>query len=576
MNKKFLSAILFGAFLASSTGTFVSCKDYDDDIKDLQSQIDKKASIEDLKSQVSTIESSLAEAKSTLATTKTTAEEALAAAKTAESEAKKAGDSAAEAAATAKKAAAEVELKAAEAKAAAIAAAEAKVKELKAEIENSVGASLEKIQELAAKVEAVAAEAIKIVGHRLSGIALIPTQHVNGIAAITVNTLMYTPQVYAKMETHEPNPSSHTGRPVLDHIAVANAKTNFISSDNNIVKYHMNPSLGVRPDDIEIPSFDCIVSQNIVRSVSEELASSNSPIMPVANQEKNIKDGVLTVRFQRSPQVLHERIGADNDPHAVGATSNVENFYMASLKVPVAEAQWTAEEKADYEAGNSKGVFVNSEYNRIEEKIMVPYLVNSKTDFKKLIGATFADEIQDGNYVHYHDSVCLYRSNNEQLVDVKWSYNQPLDLKTLVKVCAITEADAAANSHNEHIDLTDYESYGLAFRFELAAAKYLQGTRNTDEQEFATINNSVDGIMKSRVYTVGGDGDSRASIGREPIVRVRLIDTRNNNALIAQRYIKVRWTEAQAPEQTLSTVTFPNETVTCHDMYQQLFSQAVN
>ena len=39
MNKKFLSAILFGALMVSSTGTFVSCKDYDDDIENLQGQI---------------------------------------------------------------------------------------------------------------------------------------------------------------------------------------------------------------------------------------------------------------------------------------------------------------------------------------------------------------------------------------------------------------------------------------------------------------------------------------------------------------------------------------------------------
>ena len=50
MNKKFLSAILFGALMVTSTGTFVSCKDYDDDIKDLQGQIDaNKAGIEELK-----------------------------------------------------------------------------------------------------------------------------------------------------------------------------------------------------------------------------------------------------------------------------------------------------------------------------------------------------------------------------------------------------------------------------------------------------------------------------------------------------------------------------------------------
>ena len=50
MNKKFLSAILFGTLMVISAGTFVSCKDYDDDIDNLQGQIDaNKAGIEELK-----------------------------------------------------------------------------------------------------------------------------------------------------------------------------------------------------------------------------------------------------------------------------------------------------------------------------------------------------------------------------------------------------------------------------------------------------------------------------------------------------------------------------------------------
>lgn len=40
MNKKYLSAVLFGALLASSTGTFTSCKDYDDDINGLNERVD--------------------------------------------------------------------------------------------------------------------------------------------------------------------------------------------------------------------------------------------------------------------------------------------------------------------------------------------------------------------------------------------------------------------------------------------------------------------------------------------------------------------------------------------------------
>ena len=35
----YLSALLFGALLFASAGTFTSCKDYDDDINNLQEQI---------------------------------------------------------------------------------------------------------------------------------------------------------------------------------------------------------------------------------------------------------------------------------------------------------------------------------------------------------------------------------------------------------------------------------------------------------------------------------------------------------------------------------------------------------
>ena len=40
MNKKILSAMLSVAILFAAGSAFVSCKDYDDDIKNLQTQID--------------------------------------------------------------------------------------------------------------------------------------------------------------------------------------------------------------------------------------------------------------------------------------------------------------------------------------------------------------------------------------------------------------------------------------------------------------------------------------------------------------------------------------------------------
>ena len=53
MNKKFLSAILFGALMVSLPGTFVSCKDYDDDIDEINKELtDLKSKLSDLESKV--------------------------------------------------------------------------------------------------------------------------------------------------------------------------------------------------------------------------------------------------------------------------------------------------------------------------------------------------------------------------------------------------------------------------------------------------------------------------------------------------------------------------------------------
>ena len=43
MKRKFISALLFGALVTASTSTFVSCKDYDDDITELRGQITTNA-----------------------------------------------------------------------------------------------------------------------------------------------------------------------------------------------------------------------------------------------------------------------------------------------------------------------------------------------------------------------------------------------------------------------------------------------------------------------------------------------------------------------------------------------------
>ena len=146
MNKKFLSAVLFGVLMVSSTGTFVSCKDYDDDIEELWGAVN--GGKEDLSKKVSALETSVSDLQSA----QTKLEVEIAAAKKEAADAKAAADQAAADAADAKAAALQAEKNAIEAAKAEI----AKVKEeLVKMIQNNQGASEEDIKAIESEIATI-------------------------------------------------------------------------------------------------------------------------------------------------------------------------------------------------------------------------------------------------------------------------------------------------------------------------------------------------------------------------------------------------------------------------------------
>ena len=64
MKRKYFSALLMGALTVASMSTFTSCKDYDDDISNLQGQIDKLATADELAAKVSELQSLISSNKS--------------------------------------------------------------------------------------------------------------------------------------------------------------------------------------------------------------------------------------------------------------------------------------------------------------------------------------------------------------------------------------------------------------------------------------------------------------------------------------------------------------------------------
>lgn len=233
--------------MTASTGVFTSCKDYDDDIKNLQEQMDKKASLEQLKAQVATLTASLTEAKSEATAAKTAAEAAKAEAKKAleAATASTGGVTAAELAAL--KDAYEKADKALQEQIDKLATLEKLSQEIAA-LKTEMEGKYVKTADLAAKVDALTAKLMSVLGHRLSTLAVIPTSHINGIAAITLTTLQYTPQRYQALPDHT---LPHGVRPVLDHVAVGGATPLYISTDRNEAYFHVSPNVGVRTQDVE-------------------------------------------------------------------------------------------------------------------------------------------------------------------------------------------------------------------------------------------------------------------------------------------------------------------------------------
>ena len=159
------------------------------------------------------------------------------------------------------------------------------------------------------------------------------------------------------MPTHTSDPSGHTNRPVLDHKDAGTAR--YIATEKNKAYFHVSPSVGVRTSDIELPSFDCITSENIMTKATGADIKTNSPIQPV---KYDINKDVLTVKFKRQSRVL-----------SLQRCRRQGKLYMASWSSYRCWKLYSCWKKAFDEQGTK--VYVNSEYVRLHEEVKVPYLV---------------------------------------------------------------------------------------------------------------------------------------------------------------------------------------------------------
>lgn len=543
MKKKILSALLLAAFGFAVTSTVTSCKDYDDDINNLQTQIDAltpkltalqtdltnqlnsakselqtaiaaKAdakTVTDLAGKVATLETQLGTANDAISKLRTDVNGALKDIATLTGDYKTLrGDLDDEVKAReALEANLKVQLAAFEKYGEEIkklqdADYQGQINTLKGQYQSIKDADYQKqIDELKEKVKNFATDGtIKELQDKVKKLQEDIAGFNSNLDAMTVlvlrqlNSIALVPALYVDgIEAIEFLSLQYTPVKPGTSGLVSQSGAQVVRIDNGETEatYRLNPAT-VKRESIDEANMEFVAAIAETRAAANVLQTS--PVM--FNGIKSYENGLLTVKLKK------------NVTSSLNLSNN--NIYIVALKTP---------RKADAEKG-IEAADIYSENSRLVETTITPRI------------AALPWDVRNAAMHHYSDSTTIWgsRVDQDELVCKKINYNETFDLTEIVTGCY------SRNISDTQITKEQLKSYGLEFRFAIPTTTYKNAAdNNTDQQKFAVV--TPEGIISSK--TPAGVTDNQAVVGKEPIVRVELWDV-NNNKLVDQRYLKIKWT----------------------------------
>ena len=574
MNKKFLSAILFGALMVTSTGTFVSCKDYDEDIENLQAQINAQKA--DLTAQVSTLTTALNTAKAEAAAAKAdaaAAKEAAAAAKAAAiEEALKAVEELKASVSSVSKEeydamVAEIAVKiaavdeglnklgvAADANDAALAALETQLAALnayKADAEDldavnaaiaSINAAMkdiasnaaiketdEKITAVIAQVAAISEDLVTLQGKSLRSMVFVPKLYIDGVEATeyafglsnAIGGVASAGEweqggddagVYYSVVKGQVE--SYEGIPVEWYV---NPVWN--------VEYHLNPaSAVVETEQLAFASRDAEYVKNQTRAAYDNMSKAKPA---VANSK--VVNGILTVGYKAEGKSLRD-VTVNND--------------IATMAL-----------KATIEVGE-KDTTITSDYAQLYPSQVIPQVIS----FSQKNYGSKGGYGRCGSTDYYHLAKTADEAINHQ-APLTVEYDAVLDLTEYLNIhynqhnCYLNDlADTKTAGDHKVWAYGEEAQFNLDYRFSLV--EYVMGdwmeAQETKENRYGYVDDET-GIFEPRYVDENGnsvkpaDGKGVSAVGRKPVVRVEVYD-KTTGAIILGGFLKVKITRTIAPK----------------------------
>ncbi len=453
MKKTFLSVALLSTMALSMPLSFTSCKDYDDDITEINGTTD------DLQNQLKTIQAAIDSNKAIADAAKAAADASAKAAQEAADKGDKATEEAQKAMAIAKAAeaaAANAKAEALEEMKALLAQADAKneqeIKDIKSRLEGVEkglgGLDADQINTAIKAVEAIQVQlkAFEKYNALLDQLAAYPTlvqdvkdakaniaslttrveaaeksiealeklsQAINdslpegvntiaGVIAQRLTSVTLIPDLYVGgIPTIAFESAKYTTLNLVDGEWKYTPESDVISISNNetTAQYRLNPG-NVGSEDIVMDELGFVANIAELRSRAEAV---NDVVSYVPGSGKVDANGVLTVNLTK--------------PVSNTGSLNVDNTraYVVSLRVPIAKKHLFS---------NEGSAFVYSEYTRIQETYFQPELFATS-------------KVLEAAGDHFADSTTIYKSTVGQMVGYKLCYKDQLDLNELVQGCAM-------------------------------------------------------------------------------------------------------------------------------------------
>ena len=435
-------------------------------------------------------------------------------------------------------------------------------------IKTTIPAVRDEIKVVAGKISDVDSKydvITKILATSLRSLVYIPNLYVDGIetieyAFIKDTTLVEKTDIRTKRqrkdlgETYEKELSN-----ITDYVYKDGASVEWVYGPAWPVKYHMNPANSKTTWD-KVAGWNCREVEVATRASVGSLGAITSPEKYDNGDDLFLnKDGILTVGLKiEKPKPLLANGPVKWKPGETGNQSYGKDN-IVSLKVK--------SEAAD----NAKDTIITSDYAMLFPEVVHPEaIVWTKANNRGELGTV--DENVSHSYASTGEVNCPFGEKKFHVWDSpeealrhadgpNESFGQPDILLPYNSKEGVTLQDMIGTHFIKYCDIQNHTKYGLwkfgeeqfwGLKYTFDTVDYLVDTNKTSDSKYCTVNSKTGQIIARDVDANGETIDDRPAennnnsvVGREPLIRIRLVSAADTTKVFLDGYVLVRITKAE-------------------------------